>query len=67
MLIFVLFVIISFVKSIITLLLQGFASPVTLISNSIFDPKMLLLSNSIDDVGALGSFEVYPGGRISFQ
>ena len=67
MLIFLLLVIISFVKSIITLLLEGFASPVTLISNSIFDPKISLLSNSIDDEGALGSFVVNPGGRISFQ
>ena len=66
-LIFLLLVIISLVKSIITLLLEGFASPVTLISNSIFDPKMLLLSNSIDDEGELGLFVVYPGGRVSFQ
>ena len=50
-----------------TLLLEGFASPVTLISNSIFDPKISLLSNSIDDEGELGLFVVYPGGRVSFQ
>ena len=67
MLIFLLLVINSLVKSIITLLLEGFASPVTLISNSIFDPKISLLSNSIEDEGVLGLFVVNPGGRISLQ
>ena len=67
MLIFVLLVIISFVKSIAILLLDRLASLFALTSNAIDDPKMLLFSNSIDDTGELGLFVVNPGGRMSFQ